>query len=74
MSGFSDRRHSTDGEFGQRRMQNAIGRHVWLRCSDWEASEVLADHLNEVLTLLQTRGDLTVRISKEGLSDSSKWT
>ncbi len=40
---------STDGEFGQRRMQSAIGRQVWLRCSDWEASEVLADHLNEVV-------------------------
>jgi hypothetical protein len=65
---------STDGEFGQRRMQNAIGRHVWRRCSDWEASEVLADHLNEVLTLLQARRDLTVRVSKESLSDSSKWT
>lgn len=65
---------STDGEFGQRRMQNAIGRHVWLRCSDWEASEGLADHLHEVLTLLQARSDLTVRVSKESLSDSSKWT
>lgn len=65
---------STDGEFGQRRMQNAIGRHVWLRCIDWEASEILADHLNELLTLLQARSDLTVRVSKESLSDSSKWT
>jgi hypothetical protein len=26
---------STDGEFSQRWMQNAIGWHVWLRCSDW---------------------------------------
>ena len=55
-------------------MQNAIGPHVWLRCSDWEASEVLADHLNEVLTLLQARSDLTVRVSMEGLTDSSRWT
>ena len=64
----------TDGEFGQRRMQNAIGRDVWLRCSDWEASEVLADHLNELLTLLEARSELTVRVSKESLTDSSKWT
>ena len=55
-------------------MQNAIGWHVWLRCSDWEASEVLADHLDEVLTLLEARSDLTVRVSKEGLTDSSRWT
>lgn len=64
----------TDGEFGQRRMQNAIGRHVWLRCNDWEASEVLADHLNDVLTLLQARSDLTVGVSEESLTDSSKWS
>jgi predicted nuclease of predicted toxin-antitoxin system len=64
---------STDGEFSQRRMQNAIGWHVWLRCSDWEAGEVLAAHLDEVLTLLAARNDLTVRVSKEGLSDSSRW-
>ena len=65
---------STDAEFSQRRMQNAIGWHVWLRCSDWEAGEVLAAHLDEVLTLLAARNDLTVRVSKEGLSDSSRWT
>jgi predicted nuclease of predicted toxin-antitoxin system len=65
---------STDGEFSQRRMQNAIGWHVWLRCSDWEATEVLAAHLDEVLTLLEARNDLTVPVSKEGLTDSSRWT
>ncbi len=65
---------STDGEFSQRRMQNAIGWHVWLRCSDWEATEVLAFHLAEVLTLLEARNDLTVRVFKEGLTDSSRWT
>ena len=64
---------STDGEFGQRRIRNAIGRHVWLKCSAWEASQVLAEHLDEVLTLLEARSDLTVRVSKEGLNDSSKW-
>jgi Domain of unknown function (DUF5615) len=40
----------------------------------WAASEVLADHLDGVLSLLEARNDLTVRVSKEGLSDSSKWT
>ena len=32
---------STDREFSQRRMKNAIGHHVWLRCKDWEADAVL---------------------------------
>jgi predicted nuclease of predicted toxin-antitoxin system len=65
---------STDGEFGQRRTHNAMGRHVWLECGDWEASEVLADHLDEVLALLEGRSDLTVRVSKGSLIDSSRWT
>ncbi len=65
---------SADGEFGQRQVQNAIGWHVWLRCNDWEASEVLAAHLDEVRTLLEARNDLAERMSKEGLTDSSRWT
>jgi predicted nuclease of predicted toxin-antitoxin system len=65
---------STDAEFSHRRMTNAIGRHVWLRCNDWEASEILADHLDNVLSLLEARRDITIRVSKDGLSDSSKWT
>jgi predicted nuclease of predicted toxin-antitoxin system len=65
---------STDTEFSQRRMQNSIGRHVWLRCNDWEASEVLANQLDNVLNLLEARSDITIRVSKDSLSDSSKWT
>jgi predicted nuclease of predicted toxin-antitoxin system len=54
---------STDREFGQRRTRNAIGLHVWLHCADWEASTVLGAHLNEVVTRLESRSDLTVRVS-----------
>jgi len=48
---------STDTEFSQRRMRNSIGHHVWLRCNDWEASEVLANQLDNVLNLLEARSD-----------------
>jgi predicted nuclease of predicted toxin-antitoxin system len=64
---------STDREFGQRRTRNAIGLHVWLHCPDWEASAVLSAHLDEVATRLEARTDLTVRVSKEGVTDSSDW-
>ena len=64
---------STDVEFSQRRMQNAIGRHVWLRCNDWEASEILANQHDNVMSLLEARRDVTIRVSKDSLSDSSKW-
>ena len=64
---------STDQEFGQRRSRNAIGLHVWLHCADWEASTVLDTHLSEVVARLEAGSDLTVRVSKDGVTDSSDW-
>jgi predicted nuclease of predicted toxin-antitoxin system len=65
---------SSDREFGQRRMKNAIGHHVWLRCKDWEADAVLEARLAGVVSRLEARSDLTVRISVDGLTDSSAWS
>lgn len=64
---------STDREFGQRRMKNAIGRHVWLRCLDWEAGEVLAGCLDKLVSRLETQADITIRVSKDGLQVSLEW-
>lgn len=64
---------STDQEFGRRRSRNAIGRHVWLHCRDWEASDVLAAHLDEVVGRLEARTDVTVRVSRDEVTDSSRW-
>ena len=64
---------STDQEFGQHRTRNAIGWHVWLHCADWEASTVLGTHLSEVVARLEARSDLTVRVSKDGVTGSSDW-
>jgi len=58
---------STDDEFGLRRMRNAVGRHAWLSCADWSASDVLAGHLDEVLAVLASGTDVTVRVSKSGV-------
>ena len=65
---------STDREFSQRRMKNAIGRHVWLRCKDWEADAVLEARLADVVRRLEARSDLTIRVSVDGLTDSSAWS
>jgi predicted nuclease of predicted toxin-antitoxin system len=64
---------STDREFGQRRMKSAIGRHVWLRCLDWEAMDVLAECLDDLAIRLQAQLDITVRVSREGLTVSLDW-
>lgn len=58
---------STDGEFGLRRMRNAVGWHVWLSCADWAASGALADHLDEALAALAAGTDVTVRVSVSGV-------
>jgi predicted nuclease of predicted toxin-antitoxin system len=65
---------STDKEFGRRRMKNAIGHHVWLRCRDWEARDLLAARLDEVLKRLESRADLTVQVSEAGITQSASWT
>jgi hypothetical protein len=62
---------STDLEFSQRRMKNAIGHHVWLRCKDWEADAILGARLADVVSRLEARTDLTIRVSADGLTDSS---
>jgi predicted nuclease of predicted toxin-antitoxin system len=64
---------STDREFGQRRMRNAIGHHIWLQCDDWEAGNVLRSHVDEVVTRLRARSDLTIRVSRDAVIDSSQW-
>jgi predicted nuclease of predicted toxin-antitoxin system len=65
---------STDREFSQRRVRNAIGHHMWLRCKDWEADAVLEACLDVVVARLEARSDLTIRVSVSGLSDSSAWS
>ena len=65
---------SHDALFMRRRMNNAIGHHVWLRCDAWEASDVLQLHLAEVVDRLTARPDLTIRVSRnENPVDSSAW-
>jgi predicted nuclease of predicted toxin-antitoxin system len=65
---------STDRQFGRRKMKNAIGRHVWLRCPDWEAEALLGEYLDEVVDRLHARADLTLRVSVTGIDESSAWT
>jgi len=65
---------STDQEFGRRRWRHAIGRHLWLRCHDWEVSDLLKVHLDEVADRMEAQSDLTIRLSKDGLSSSVKWS
>ncbi len=61
-----------DKAFSERRRKNTIGRHVWLRCPETEAAEVLRSNLSEVLTYLE-RSDVIIIVSSGGVQAESSW-
>jgi predicted nuclease of predicted toxin-antitoxin system len=65
---------SSDREFSQRRQANSVGRHIWLRCPDWDAAEVLESRLGEVLRAVQALDHVVIRISKDRVDLRSSWT
>lgn len=54
---------SHDKEFSKRRQRNVVGRHIFLRCKEWDAAELLAQHLDDVLPVLGRHRDVWVRLS-----------
>lgn len=62
-----------DVEFSQRRRRNVIGRHLFLRCAEWEAAELLATLLDEILPILERREDIWVKLSVDGHRLSFDW-
>jgi hypothetical protein len=63
-----------DREFSQRRRRNVIGRHIWMRCREWEAADLLAAHLPALLPELEAAEDLFVAMSHQGYETSRRWT
>lgn len=55
-----------DREFSQRRKANAVGRHIWLVCNEWDASAVLLGALGDILPILERYADVTVTIRAAG--------
>lgn len=63
-----------DREFSQRRRRNVVGRHLWLRCNEWDAAVLLVGHLADILSVLQAREDVFVVVSKAGLEVAMGWS
>jgi predicted nuclease of predicted toxin-antitoxin system len=61
-----------DKEFSQRRRRNVIGRHIQLRCKEWEAADLLADRLDELLPILRAP-DVFIALSRHGHDVSRSW-
>ena len=55
-----------DREFSQRRRRWLIGRHIWLRCAEVDAPDLIAKHLPDLLALLERYEDLFVALSAQG--------
>jgi predicted nuclease of predicted toxin-antitoxin system len=62
-----------DKEFSQRRRKNVIGWHIQLRCNEWEAADLLAKHLDDLVRIMQTRDSLFAAVSHEGCDLSFGW-
>ena len=63
-----------DTEFSKRRRRNVVGKHVWLRCSEMDAADLIEDRIDELVAALCVRKAVWVRLSAEGLSLSFAWT
>lgn len=63
-----------DREFSERRRKNVIGKHVWLRCSEMEAADLVEEHIDELAAALSIQKDVWVKLSTEGLVLSFAWT
>jgi predicted nuclease of predicted toxin-antitoxin system len=57
---------SHDREFSQRRCKWIIGRHIWLRCTQPEAAELLAEQLPVLIPILERSNDLFIALSRSG--------
>ena len=55
-----------DKEFSRRRRRWMIGQHVWLRCNEWDAADLLAASLDELIPILDRKTDVFIALSREG--------
>lgn len=65
---------SHDREFSQRRRRNTIGRHLWLKCDEPDAVELLSQHLQRVVQLAAEFHDCLITLSHEGMVMSTQWS
>jgi predicted nuclease of predicted toxin-antitoxin system len=52
-----------DKEFSRRRRRNVIGWHVFLRCNEWDAADVIERRLDEMLQVLEHNDNVWMKVS-----------
>lgn len=72
VSVFADDRNGVlvthDRELISRRRENTFGRHIHLVCNEWDAADVLCEHLPDVLQQLTHREAVVLKVSKDGVT------
>lgn len=62
-----------DVEFSRRRRRNVVGKHIWLRCVEFEAVELVTDHLDTIVLQLEHHDDVWMRVSADGIELAFDW-
>ncbi|RIQ11879.1 DUF5615 family PIN-like protein [Jiangella rhizosphaerae] len=62
-----------DREFSQRRAKNVVGRHVQLRCPEWDAAALMDRLLDDIVDLLNIKPDVLIQVSAEGCEMHFPW-
>jgi predicted nuclease of predicted toxin-antitoxin system len=57
---------SHDREFSRRRRAWTIGQHIYLRCPEWDAADLLAAALPELLPILERKPDVFIALTPTG--------
>ena len=58
---------SHDRAFARRRIRNAVGRHLWLRCQQEDAMGLLEGRLDEVVSAFGGKRDCVVSLAASGV-------
>lgn len=54
-----------DREFSKRRRSWLIGKHIWLRCPEFDAADLLAEALPELLPILERKPNVFITLLPE---------
>lgn len=52
-----------DADFSRRRKTNTFGWHVWIRCEQPDAADLVEHHLADLVTALEQQTDFVVELS-----------
>jgi predicted nuclease of predicted toxin-antitoxin system len=64
-----------DEAFSRRRQKRCFGQHVWLRCDDNLAVEVIVHHLPEIVSVLAGREAVVLQVTATNVRPlSSRWS